>query len=93
MVKAAGTQTQLLTRGARVYLRLSSQQTSNINTHRKGSAVLKQMRPREGDSFQMSKRLTFTGLKKIIWTTKLKKHAKKTRIKLHMYCFLIKRIN
>lgn len=74
MVKAAGKQTQLLTpRGGIYLLRLSGPQISDVNTHWKESAVLKQTRPREGDSFQMSQRLTFTGLKKIILTTKLKK--------------------
>ena len=68
---------------------LSSQQISAVDAHWQEYAVLKQTRPREGDSFQMSKQLTFTGLKKIISTTKFKKN----RIKLHMYCFLIKRIN
>lgn len=74
MVKAAGRQTQLSTPRGRAYLPwLSSQQISAVNTHWKESAVLKQTRPREGDSFQMSKQLTFTGLKKIILTTKFKK--------------------
>lgn len=65
MVKAAEKQTQLLTPEARVYLlRLSSQQISNTNTHGVESAALKPTGPGGGDSFQMSKQLTFTGLKK-----------------------------
>lgn len=73
MVKAAGKQTQLLTPRAGVDLWLSSQQISDIHTPWKESAGLRQARPREGDSCQMSKQLTFTGLKKNHFDYKVKK--------------------
>lgn len=73
MVKAAVRQTQRLTPGWVYLLWLSSQQIATINTQGKESAGLTQMGPRQGDSFQMSKQLTFTGLKKNPFDYKVKK--------------------